>query len=170
MNVSEAVKSRKSVRSYLEKDIDESLLRGIFSDALLAPSARNLQEWRFVVVRDPEMKRKIAQAASNQMFIAAAPVVLVACAETDRRVMRCGIQAFPVDCAIILDHISLLAAEKGLGTCWIGSFNAEAVRGLLGIPEHIVIFQLMPLGYPSDPGRAEKDRKSFDEVFHRELW
>lgn len=107
----------------MDKPIEEAKLRVVLEAGRLAPSARNLQEWRFILVKDSDVRRKIGQAANGQEFVGDAPVVIVACAVTDLRVMSCGQLCYPIDVAIALDHISLVAVELGLGTCWIGAFN-----------------------------------------------
>ena len=170
MNVLEAIKTRKSIRSYKDQPVEESKLTAILEAARLAPSASNRQEWRFVIVRDPETRKKIAQIAGSQEFIAEAPVVIVACAETDGRIMRCGQACYPIDVAIALDHITLAAVELGLGTCWIGHFDEAAVKELLGIPSQIRIIELMPLGYPVDPSPIEKNRFPLSTIVKYEHW
>ena len=107
----DAIRTRKSVREYLDKPVEDEKLNVILEAARLAPSASNRQEWRFVVVRDPKTRRKLAEAASSQTFVGQAPVVIVACAETDNHVMRCGQLCYPIDVAIALDHMSLVARE-----------------------------------------------------------
>jgi len=170
MNVSEAIRTRKSVRSYLPKQVEDEKLTAVLEAARLAPSASNRQEWRFVIVRDAETRRKIAEAANNQTFIGEAPSVIVACAETDGRIMMCGQPCYPIDVAIALDHIALAAVEHGLGTCWIGAFNEEKVKQILGIPEKIRVVELMPIGYATDPSPVEKKRLSLDAIVKHERW
>jgi nitroreductase len=170
MDVFEAVKTRKSVRKSLDKPVEEEKLSQILEAARLAPSASNRQEWRFVVVRDKDTRMKLAEASGAQMFIAEAAVVLAACAETDGKIMHCGLPCHPIDVAIALDHITLAAVELGLGTCWIGHFDAPAVKKILGIPDEIVVVSLMPLGYPADPAAIAKKRLSKDQILHWEHW
>jgi nitroreductase len=170
MDVYEAIRTRKSVRSFRDAPVtDEALLR-VLEAARAAPSARNAQEWRFVAVRDREARTKIAQDAARQPFIGTAPVLLACCAETDGRVMRCGQPAYSIDVAIAMDHLTLAAAAEGLGTCWIGSFDEAMVKGILGIPSDVRVVQLMPLGWPSDPAPAPKSRLGVDTILHRERW
>ena len=170
MRVVDAIKTRKSVREYLDKPVEDEKLNAILEAARLAPSAGNRQEWRFVVVRDSKTRRRLAEAANNQTFIGQAPVVVAACAETDNHVMRCGQLCYPIDVAIALDHMSLAATELGLGTCWIGAFNEQKVKEILGIPEEIRVVQLMPLGYPSDPSLIRKSRLQLDRIVKHERW
>ncbi len=170
MDVYEAIRTRKSVRSFLDKPVEDAKLGRIFEAARLAPSARNDQEWRFVIVREEELRKKLAEAASNQHFIAEAPVVIACCAAPVGRVMRCGFEPYPIDVAIIMDHISLLAVSEGLGTCWIGSFDQEAVKKILRIPLDIKVVELMPLGYPKNPNAVAKERLKLDTLIHYETW
>jgi nitroreductase len=170
MDVYEAIRTRKSVRSFSRRGVEKETLARIFSAVRLAPSARNQQEWRFVVVTGEVMRGRVAREAAGQPFIAEAPVVLVCCAETDGRAMRCGQLCYPIDVAIAMDHLSLAAAAEGLGTCWIGSFEEAVVKSLLGIPEAVRVVELMPLGYPADPAPAEKKRLGVSEFVHFDRW
>ena len=170
MDVMDAIRARKSVRHYVDRPVDEATLRRILEAARLAPSARNAQEWRFVAVREPGMRRRIAVEAAGQPFIGEAGVLLVCCAETDGRVMRCGQPAYPIDVAIAMDHLSLAAAAEGLGTCWIGSFDERQVKQALGIPAAVRVVQLMPLGYPADPSPVEKRRLPLDRILRWDRW
>ncbi len=170
MDVMDAIRTRKSVRSYHDRPVDDAALARVMEAARLAPSARNDQEWRFVAVRDPEMRRRIAVDAARQPFIAEAAVVLACCAETDGRVMRCGQASYPIDVAIAMDHLSLAAAAEGLGTCWIGSFDEAMVKDLLGIPVGVRVVQLMPLGWPADPAPIPKRRRTLEDILKRERW
>ena len=170
MDVCDAIATRKSVRAYLDKPIEEEKLNAVLEAARLAPSASNRQEWRFVIVREKEARNQVAMAAGQQMFIAQAPVIIVACAETDGHLMTCGEPCYPIDVAIALDHLTLRAVELGLGTCWIGKFNADEVKKILGIPDEIKVVQLMPLGYPVEPDAIQKKRRAFAEIVKLDHW
>lgn len=170
MDVCDAIATRKSVRAYLDKPVEGEKLNAVLEAARLAPSASNRQEWRFVIVREKEVRSQIAMAAGQQMFIAQAPVIIVACAETDGHIMTCGEPCYPIDVAIALDHLTLRAVELGLGTCWIGKFNADEVKKILGIPDEIKVVQLMPLGYPVEPDAVQKKRRAFAEIVKLDHW
>src|SRR5271157_441541 len=170
MDVFEAIAARKSVRAFLDRPVEEDALRAILDAARRAPSARNGQEWRFVVVQDKAMRERIATEAARQPFVGTAGVLLVCCAQTDGRVMRCGQAAYPIDVAIAMDHLSLAATALGLGTCWIGSFDEMLVKQMLGVPPEVRVVQLMPLGYPVDPAPVAKRRLRLEEIVHRETW
>jgi len=169
MDIYGLIRLRKSVRSYLPREVEGEKLARILEAARLAPSAGNRQEWRFIVVKDAENRRKLADSTKHK-FIAEAPVILVCCAETDKHLMPCGLHSFPIDVAIAMDHITLAAVAEGLGTCWIGGFDAEKAKEAAGVPEDVVVVQLMPLGYPVDPSETKKNRKNIDEIVRYERW
>jgi nitroreductase len=171
MEVYEAIRARHSVRSYRDRAVEPAKLARVLEAAHLAPSARNEQEWRFVVVSDLAKREALAMEASTQAFMLEAPLLIAACAQTDGRIMRCGQAAYPIDVAIALDHLSLAAASEGLGTCWIGSFDAGKVRRILGIPAEVQVVALMLLGYPRETvAPPKKSRLPLEEIVHREAW
>jgi len=169
MTVFEAIKTRRSVRNYLDKPVEEDKLRRVLEAARLAPSANNLQEWRLVVVRDDVTRQKLMAAARGQGFVGQAPVVIACCAQTDGHVMTCGQKCYPIDVAIAIDHMTLMAVEEGLGTCWVGSFYADQVKQILGIPESVPIVELLTLGYPEKVPEPTR-RLSLGEIVKHERW
>ncbi len=169
MTVAEAIRNRRSIRSYRDEPVEEEKLLAVLEAGRLAPSANNKQEWRFVVVRDAGLRQQLVVAANGQRFVGEAPVVIACCAETDRRTMRCGQLAYPIDVAIAIDHMTLAAHELGLGTCWVGSFSADQVRDVLGIPDEIEVVQLLTLGYASATGNP-RGRLELDEIVRFETW
>ncbi len=170
MDIYEAIRRRRSVRAFAEREIADEVLNRLLEAGRLAPSAKNFQEWRFIVVRDPETRRKLAEAARGQRFVGQAPVVLACCAETDHHVMTCGQLCYPIDLAIAVDHITLAAAAEGLGTCWIGAFFEDRVKEILAIPEEIRVVALLPVGYPKDSPPAEKARLPREAIVRYEHW
>lgn len=170
MDVYEAIRTRKSIRAWEDREVPEDVLQRILEAGRLAPSAKNYQEWRFVVVRDPETRKKLIPAAADQAFVGQAPVVIACCAETDNHAMRCGQLCYPIDVAIAIDHMTLAATAEGLGTCWIGAFYEDQVKALLGIPERIRVVELLPLGYPKDPKAVEKSRLPLESIVKYESW
>ncbi len=170
MNIYELIKLRKSVRSYQKKDVTNDVLMRLLEAARMAPSAKNLQEWRFIVVRDENTKNKLMEAAKGQKFVGEAPVVLVCCADTDNHQMTCGQLCYPIDLAIAIDHITLCAVAEGLGTCWIGAFYEDKVKKILQIPDSVRVVELLPIGYPTDPSPKEKNRLPMDKIVMNEHW
>ncbi|MCF7876210.1 nitroreductase family protein [Candidatus Bipolaricaulota bacterium] len=166
MEVKEAILRRRSVRSFKEKDVPRELLEDIMESVRMAPSASNRQDWQFVLVDDSATREKLARAASNQNFVKEAPVV-VAGINTEMKMMSCGVKAGTVDLAIAMDHLTLRAAEEGLGTCWIGAFDQEKTKEILSVPEDSKVITLMPLGYPTyDLTKENKRRKALEEIIN----
>lgn len=168
MDYFEAVKRRYSCRAYLDKAVEEETLAKVLEAVRLAPSAKNLQDWRFVLVTDRDTRQKLQVAANNQPFVGQAPVIIVAGSNSAYR-MRCGQAVGPIDVAIGLEHLALAATSLGLATCWIGSYFPDEVRKILGIPTEIEIVDLMTLGYPADEQRNPK-RLPLDQIACREKW
>lgn len=169
MDVNKAVRSRRSIRSYDTRDVEETKLLRILDAGRLSPSAGNRQERRFVVVKDAGKRQLLSAAAKNQKFVAQAPIVIAACSVETEYVMACGQPAYPIDTAIAVDHMTLQAVEDGLGTCWIGAFDEKKVREILDIPDNVRVVQLLVLGYPSSVP-PPTSRKDLDEIVMREKW
>jgi nitroreductase len=154
MDVYHAIRTRRSVRSYRPDAIPEAVLMRVLDAARIAPSGSNRQPTRLILVSDPEAKRNLATMCHNQAFIAAAPVVVVACGRDIKwnRGEWMGRYSMIVDVAIAVDHLTLAARAEGLGTCWIGSFSNAALKDYFGLPEDVDVVALTPLGYPEgDP-------------------
>lgn len=169
MALMKQIQKRYSVRSYQDRPIEKEKLDTVLESARLAPSARNIQEWRFVVARDAGIRKKLAVAANNQNFIAEAPAVIACCAVTTDYIMRCGQHAYPIDLAIAMEHMALQAVEEGLGSCWIGSFYEDQVKELLGIPNDVRVVELLTLGYPADFPKP-KNREPIESIACYDKW
>ena len=169
MDVLKAIRSRRSVRAYDSREVEEDKLVRVLESGRLSPSAGNRQERRFIVVRDARTRKALSIAARDQKFVAEAPVVIAACSVEKEYTMACGQLAYPIDTAIAVDHMTLQAVEEGLGTCWIGAFDEEKVKEILNVPDNIRVVSLLPLGYPSDIPRP-KSRKNLDEIVMWEKW
>jgi len=162
MAVLDAIRRRYSCRAYQDKSIEQDKLDCILEAARLAPSAKNAQDWRFVVVRDRDTKHQVAGTTNRPEVFEKAGAIIAACSNSDY-VMRCGQAIGPIDVAIALEHISLQAADLGLGTCWIGSFDSGKVRQILAIPDDINIVELMALGYPAG-SKPEPNREPIEKI------
>ncbi len=170
----ELVRNRRSVRRYLEKPVSREDILACLEAARLAPSAENVQPWRFLVIDDPEIKNRFAAEAfsgiySYTRFAGEAPVVIVILARPDIIANRIGKQIqnvsfYLIDIGIAGEHLALQAEELGLGTCWIGWFSARKVRKFLRIPRKYKIVCLMTLGHYERMPPREKKRKPLEEV------
>lgn len=170
----ELVRSRRSVRRYLDKPVEREKIMVCLEAARLAPSAENVQPWRFLVIDDPEVKQRYAAAAfsgiySFSRFAAKAPVLVVILARPDLLANRIGKQIqdvsfYLIDVGIAGEHFALQAQELGLGTCWIGWFNSRRTRKLFRIPRSFKIVCLMAVGYPSGGSARDKSRKDLSDI------
>lgn len=169
MSLLDTIRGRRSVREYYGRPVAEEALSRVLEAARLAPSAKNLQPWKFIVVTDAGVKKRLAEASFDQMFMARAPVIVIACGLPGQAYGRMGryMSSWPVDVAIALEHLVLQAAEEGLGTCWIGAFEESEVKDVLGIPADVRVLALTPLGYPAERP-APRGRKAVEEIVSRE--
>lgn len=164
MDVMSAIQGRRSIRSYSSKSIDEEVLHRVLEAGRLAPSAINRQDWKFVVVKDPLKRRQLVEAAGGQLFVGEAPVVIVACGTDPDKIMRCGQATYNIDVSIALSFMILEAHELGLGTCWLGNFDEQKVKEILGIPSKVRVVAMTPLGYPAE-NPAPRPRRELHEIF-----
>ena len=167
MELMEAIQKRRSIRDYEDTPVPEEKLDKILEAARLSPSARNSQDREFVVVRDSEQRRRLAQAAAHQGHVAQAPVLIAAISTKPEYHMPNGVPAYPMDMGIALDHMTLVAVEEGLGTCWIGGFSQDVAREALDVPEGHMIGALLTLGYPKAIPKA-KPRRALDDIVHHD--
>ncbi|MHA1379571.1 MAG: nitroreductase family protein [Candidatus Helarchaeota archaeon] len=161
MSVFEIIKKRKSIRKYAEGEIPSEHLIKILTAAQLAPSASNRQPYCFIVVQDAETRKKIGKKANFQKFIAKAGVIIVGLADPSRE------KWYKVDIAIAMEHMVLVATELDYGTCWIGSFDANAIKNLLNIPNDLEIVALLPIGLAAESPNV-RPRKKFENLFFSE--
>jgi len=169
MDVYAAIAARRSVRGYKGDPIPEDKLKRVLEAARLAPSARNRQEWRFVVVSDLGLRQKLVDACNGQDYVLKAPVALVMCSTENKDVMRCGQKTGTVDVSIAMSYVTLAATAEGLGTCWLGSFIEDKVKAVLGIPAEAMVVAVSPLGVPAE-SPAARSRKAASEVVSFDKW
>jgi len=169
MEITEAIRSRRSIRKYQDRSIEEEKLLRVLDTGRMAPSARNLQDWKFIVVRDQDKRKMLSEAANGQPYVEKASAVIVGCATEPENIMPCGQYCYPIDLAIALDHMSLAATAEGLGSCWIGAFQEDKVKEILDIPEKIRVVAMLILGYPAE-SPAARPRRKLDEIVVYDEW
>ena len=168
MNVLDTIKTRRSIRKYKPSEIPVEDLKEILKSGQLAPSAGNRQPWRFIVVSDAETKRKLAEVASNQMWIANAGIVIVALA-MDKNNPQVYSKWAERDVMTAVEHMVLSAWSLGYGSCWIGAFNEKEVKEVLDIPENMTVINLLPIGVP-DQNPDARARKPINELFYNGVY
>lgn len=164
MDILKAVRERRSIRDFQKKEIPQDIVDKLIEALIWAPSAGNLQARKFYFVKDAGLKKKIAQAALNQHFIAEAPLVIVGC--TDSRIAyrygERGVYLYSIqDVACSLMGMMLVAYDNGLGSVWVGAFHEDLVSKILKLPEHLRPVAIVSVGYPSKipspPPRVSKE-------------
>lgn len=151
MDAIETILTRRSIRRYEDRPVDESLIEQLLAAAMAAPSARNGQPWRFIVIDDAETLRAIAEMNPNASMAAEAPLGILVCGDL-------GLEKSPgywvVDCAAATQNMLLAAHALGLGAVWTGVWPREnrvkGLAGLLGLPDHVVPHSLVVIGYPAE--------------------
>lgn len=150
------------------RDVPPETVTKLIQAAVRAPSAGNCQPWHFYIVREPEAKRALAQAALNQWFLSEAPVVVVVCADPERSAARYGDRGRYLysieDTAAASENLLLAAVASGLGACWVGAFDEEAASRALDLPAHLRPVAIIPVGYPAERSLPETDRRPADDV------
>jgi len=175
--VLDVIMSRKSVRAFDDRPVEKEKLEICLEAARRAPSWANKQCWHFIVING---KEKVKAAGILKQPMKNLPAIIVACAEPNRSGNGNDQPYYMVDIGISVEHIVLTAWEQGLGACWVGWFDEEKVKDRLGIPDHIRVVALLPIGYPAEKeGVGSKiirkiagsgDRKPLEEFVHHDKW
>jgi nitroreductase len=181
MEVLEAIKTRRSIRHYKADPVDDEVIRKVLEAARWAPSWKNTQCWRFVVVRDPKIKSEVADCLikvkpgdewvenAAARAIKEAPVLIVACAELGKSGLNVGVFAtdkgdwFMFDVALAMQNLVLAAHALGLGTVHVGLFDAKKAAEILVVPAGYCVVAMTPLGFPAREGKAPP-RKELSEI------
>lgn len=184
MDLFEAVKTRRSTRKHLNKPVEDEKLQAVLEAARMAPSWANRQCWRMVVVKDKTMREKVSELSYVESYfapkgfksnpskkaLAEAPVVIVLCADPSQSGVIWEQNYYLVDAGIASENLMLAARGQGLGTVFVGVFDEERLKGLLGIPASIRIVGLFPLGYPVEEKKEGPARKPLEEICFSEKW
>jgi len=173
MDVLEAIATRRSIRKYLDVPVEWDKIGQVMEAGRLAPSAGNVQEWRFVVVTKPELRKKIAESALGQHWVETAPVQIIVFALIDKIKIHYGMRGERLysiqDCATCATYMMLAAHDLGLGTCWIGAFDENKVQQVLKMPENCRPQLILTVGYadekPPMPPRYPIDALVFLERY-----
>jgi nitroreductase len=184
MDFFEALSSRRSIRKFNEQPVEEGKLHAVLEAVRSSPSWTNQQCWRLVVVRDPDTRGAISELSYLESFfapkgyktnpamkaLAQAPVVIVLCADPAQSGAIRGQEYYLADCGIAAQSLMLAARAQGLGMVFVGIFQEEPLRGLLGIPENIRVVGLFPLGYPAEDKKDGPKRRGLEEICSFERW
>jgi len=172
MDIFQVMQDRRSIRAYTDQVVSQEQLFQVLEAGRIAPSWENKQCWSYVVVSDPALKARLGEVARynpDRTAFEKATFVLVLCANPRQSGNYEGKPYYMTDAAISLEHVVLAAAALGLGTCWVGWINEQAIKDLLGIPENQRVVALTPLGYPAQsPG--PRPRKELGKMAFLDTW
>jgi nitroreductase len=170
MEFQELIEKRYSVRAYKPDSVGDETLAQVLEAARLAPTAANRQPFQLIVIHTAGREAELKRIYGRDWFVQPPLVICVCGVHAQGWVRRDDGKSYvDVDAAIVMDHLILAAADLGLGTCWIGAFNPDAAREVLGLPEGVEPIAFTPLGYPADQLGAKK-RKPLTELVRHERW
>ena len=173
MDLFQAISDRRSIRKYKDIPVEEEKLRLLLDAARLAPSWKNRQCWRFLVIGAAAKKVCLIEAFPEdnpgRKALLQAPLVIVVCADPEESGAENGIDYFIADTAIAFAHLCLAAQALGLGTCWMGLYDEGLLKAAAGVPPHFRVVGVTPLGYPDQEPKA-RPRKELHEIAYLEEW
>jgi len=156
MEVLEAIRTRRSIRKYLDRPVPEELVQTLLAAAMQAPSARNQQPWQFVVIDDGAILAKIPKFMPNAAMAAEAPLAILVCGDLS---LEKSPGYWMVDCAAAVENMLLAAHSLGLGAVWCGVYprekRMESLRQLISLPKNVIAHSLVVLGYAAEQVPAE---------------
>lgn len=157
MDFTETIETRRSIRNYQSRDIEPDVLERIVAAAVAAPTGSDKQTWHLYLAESPGVKERLGTDGTTQHFIKDAPVIAACVAE----------KRYRTDAIIAVDHLVLAARNEGIGTCWVGFFDGERVKEILGVPADQDVVMLVPMGYPEDEDAfaTKEPRARTEEVY-----
>jgi nitroreductase len=162
----EAIRTRRSIRRYADRDVERDLIIQVLDAARHAPSASNIQPWKFVVIRDLKTREKLSTVHKHSAFLKGAPVVIVVLGNESLSEHH-----FPVDCAAAIENLLLAAHGLGLGCCWVAVYSTRSterediVRSILAIRKEYRVVAMVGIGYPAEQPKPRK-MKELEEIVH----
>jgi len=165
MDLLKLISKRRSVREYTTDEIEQDKIDYIMECARLAPSAVNLQPWKFIIVKSAEKKALLHQCYHRDWFLHA-PLYIIALGDTAQSWKRRADEKDhgEIDVTIAVEHIALAAVEKGLGSCWVCNFKVDLCKELFNLPENLVPVAILPIGYPAKEEEEVSNRKPASEI------
>ena len=171
MEVEEGIRNRRSIRSYLNRPVEEEKIEKILDAAHWAPSAGNLQSVEYVVVRDKETREKLSEISYGQAQPKEAPVNIVVCCNLSKieHYGERGKTLYSIqESGACIQNLMLTAHSLDLGTCWIGAFDEERAKEILGMPDHVRPVGIITVGYPDE--NPESSRRDLKEIVFKERY
>jgi nitroreductase len=171
MDFEKLILERFSCRHYSDQAVEDKMLGKVLEAGRLAPTAANRQPFQIIVIKTKDQQEELLRIYPKEWFVEP-PLVICVCCQPEKGWWRKKYdnQSYAVvDAAIVVDHLTLQAADLGLGTCWIGDFDPQAARDFLGLPEGVEPVAFTPLGYPLDNPRP-KNRRDLEDLVRYDTW
>ena len=173
MDTLECIRKRRSIRKYQDKPVEWDKVVKIIEAARLAPSSGNIQNWKFIIVREYSSKKKIAHACFDQGWIEEVPVLIVAVVDSEQAERFYGTRGERLysiqNCAAAIENMLLAATDLGLGSCWVGAFDESLVRTIVQLPEHVIPHAVITIGY-ADEEPLLPQKKRIEWIIGLEKW
>jgi nitroreductase len=171
MDIEDCIKTRRSIRKYKDMPVDWDKVSRILDAGKYAPSAGNIQNWKFIVARKEEVRKKLAKASFDQEWMIDAPVHIVIVAEPQKAERFYGARGERLytiqNCAAVIQNMLLVATELGLGSCWVGAFDETKIKSALNLPEFAIPQAIITIGHkdedPDMPPRVELENQVYME-------
>ena len=171
INLLPAIETHRTVRQFSEQPIEENELKKILEAGRAAPSAKNRQPWRFVVITDNDVKKRLEAAAYGQEHIGSAPVVIALGTTNVDYKMPNGQLSYPIDLSFAASFMILQAGAEGIGSCVVTTYNEPEVREILTVPYSMRIVMLIAFGYPvTTAADSVRNRKGLSSIISRNHW
>ncbi len=172
MDALECIATRRSVRKFLDIPVEFEKVGNVLDAGRFSPSAGNLQDWKFILVTNDKMRQEVAKACVEQYWLGTAPVIIIVCTEPDKTKRFYGGSGEKYSIqngAAVVQNMLLAAHAEGLGSCWVGAFEDEAIKRLFSIPESVIVQAIVPLGYPDEKVPMPL-RLTLENVTYIEAW
>ena len=175
------IEMRRSIRKYIDKQVENEKIIELLESARLAPSGNNTQPWHYIVIKSDKMRQKVMEASHNQKWMLTAPVFIVCVADVRCRIKedielylddsspQDEVKRIIRDTSISAGYMLLQANNLGLGACWVAEFTQEEIRPVLNIPSDKYVVGVITVGYPNETPKA-RPRKKLEDIAHYECW
>lgn len=169
MEILKELKNRISSRNFKDIAIEKDIVQRILEAGRIAPSAKNRQPWRFIVIDNKELKDKIEKAAYGQEYVGGAGVIIAACSTNIEYDMPNGQPSYPIDISIAVSFMMIQAEHEGLGSCIVTTYDEADIKALLSVPYSMRVVMLLLVGY-TDEKLIVRDRQSLNRISAFNHW
>ncbi|MBN2049592.1 MAG: nitroreductase family protein [Spirochaetales bacterium] len=163
------IKNRVSIRNFSDEPVNLEALKRILEAGRLAPSAKNRQPWRFIVIREKELRSRVQNASFGQNHVGTAPVIIAACTTNVDYRMPNGQLSYPIDISFAVSSMMLQIEAEGLGSCVVTTFDEREMKDVLSIPYLMKVVMLLLVGH-SQEKPLPTEKKAFDQVISFDHW